>query len=92
MRIPLLLLCTLACRFPETVGQDRSTPADSTPLVELTEENFTAWRDHLSPTAKDVAFEAIPWLASLAEGVVAADQQQKPLLLWMMNGHPLGCT
>ena len=26
------------------------------------------------------------------EGIVAADVAGKPLLLWTMNGHPLGCT
>ena len=76
----LLIGCTSALSAP-AIGQ-----------VELTEENFGAWRDHLLPSAKDVAWESIPWLASLAEGIVASDQQQKPLLLWMMNGHPLGCT
>jgi hypothetical protein len=34
----------------------------------------------------------VPWLASFAEGVRAADAARKPLLLWIMNGHPLGCT
>ena len=80
VRFWLLIACASALGAPG-MGQ-----------VELSEKNFAAWRDHLTPNAKDLAWVSIPWFASLAEGVVASDQQQKPLLLWMMNGHPLGCT
>lgn len=51
-----------------------------------------AWRSHIRPDQGDLAFEIIPWLTTLADGIRAADQEQKPLLLWVMNGHPLGCT
>ena len=85
MRMLLPHLCVLACGVPATVGQDQSTPADSAPLVELTEKNFAAWRDHLLPSAKDVAWERIPWLASLAEGVVAAavDDERAPARVYV---------
>ena len=50
------------------------------------------WRDHVMPTAEETAWEAVPWIPSLAGGVLAAQEAHKPLLLWVMNGHPLGCT
>ena len=54
--------------------------------------NLQAWRTHIRPDQKDLTFEIIPWLTTLADGIRAADQASKPLLLWVMNGHPLGCT
>lgn len=44
------------------------------------------------PSGDELAWRAIPWHASFSAGVIAADQVDKPLLLWAMNGHPLGCT
>ncbi len=78
--------------FCSLIGCASVLCAPASAQVELTDQNFAAWRDHLLPSAKDVAWESIPWLATLAEGIIVSDQQQKPLLLWMMNGHPLGCT
>jgi hypothetical protein len=54
--------------------------------------NLQAWRTHIRPNDKDLTFEIIPWLTTLADGIRAADEESKPLLLWVMNGHPLGCT
>ena len=55
-------------------------------------DNVAAWRDHILPRAEEVRFEDIPWIDSFAAGLLAADQADKPLLFWGMNGHPLGCT
>ena len=63
----------------------------STSLV-LTEQTFAAWRDHISPTAAELRWTQIPWLTTFGDGIAQADSQDKPLLLWVMNGHPLGCT
>lgn len=55
--------------------------------------DFAAWRDWLRPDANETAWAtAIAWLPSFAEGIHRADEQARPLLLWVMNGHPLGCT
>lgn len=50
------------------------------------------WRAIVMPTDDELAFMRIPWLPSLHQGVERAIDERKPLLLWMMNGHPLGCT
>ena len=34
----------------------------------------------------------VPWRTNLMEARAEADAQKKPLFLWIMNGHPLGCT
>ena len=62
------------------------------PLPELSVADVPRWRDHVRPSTDELAFEEIDWLPSLAEGLVRANAEARPLLLWAMNGHPLGCT
>lgn len=49
-------------------------------------------RAHVLPDAEELAWKALGWRASLWAGVVDAQAAEKPILLWAMNGHPLGCT
>lgn len=58
----------------------------------LNGDTFAAWRDAIVPGADERPDEGIEWAPSLSEGLVRAAAEGKPLLLWMMNGHPLGCT
>ena len=51
-----------------------------------------AWRQSIRPTQRELAYQSIPWLATFEAGVRASATEGKPLLLWLMNGHPLGCT
>ncbi|MGB0717233.1 MAG: hypothetical protein ACPGXK_15250 [Phycisphaerae bacterium] len=59
---------------------------DGKPLID------PSFRKKVLPTEQELAFMQIPWLPSLHQGVERAYEGQKPLLLWLMNGHPLGCT
>ena len=43
-------------------------------------------------TCESEAWRAIPWQTSLLEAREQAAQQGKPLFIWAMDGHPLGCT
>lgn len=60
--------------------------------VEIREADLDKWRELIAPTSDELAFERIAWSPSLGEGFERAGVEQKPLLLWMMNGHPLGRT
>lgn len=60
--------------------------------IKLDDRNLQQWRDHILPAADDLTWQKIPWLTTFADGILSADQLDKPLLLWVMNGHPLGCT
>jgi hypothetical protein len=60
--------------------------------IELTDKNYEIWRDHILPDLSEMAWNQIPWLSTFHDGIVSADAARKPLLLWTMNGHPLGCT
>jgi hypothetical protein len=77
--------------------QDVSAPQDLGPFGKVTipalePEMLLEWRDYLLPTSSEVAFETIPWQPTFADGIHRAEAEQKPMLLWVMNGHPLGCT
>lgn len=73
-----------------------AAPAPQDPLPELRDapspESLAAWRAHLLPAEAELRWETIPWHATFAAGLRAASEQARPLLLWAMNGHPLGCT
>ena len=60
--------------------------------IELNQDNYQVWRDHILPDMSEMAWDQIPWLPTFKDGVLAANAAAKPLLLWTMNGHPLGCT
>ena len=60
--------------------------------IELNDENYGLWKDHILPDSSELAWQEIPWLTTYKDGILAAEAADKPLLLWTMNGHPLGCT
>jgi len=75
----VLLGSVVACR---SVAQDTVLDASS----------VEAWRDHVLPDGDELAFASIPWHPTFGEGMAAANAADKPMLMWAMNGHPLGCT
>lgn len=44
------------------------------------------------PTAIEEKWLSIPWRTNLMVARKEASREGKPLFIWMMNGHPLGCT
>ena len=44
------------------------------------------------PKAEELEWRSIPWRAELCTALVEASEAGKPVLLWAMNGHPLGQT
>ena len=57
----------------------------------LTVEEFQKLHQDLRPP-KEELWRSIPWKISLAEAQAIALKEQKPLFMWSMDGHPLGCT
>jgi hypothetical protein len=60
-------------------------------LEPLTRDEFARLRELLQP-AEDELWRMIPWRLSVLEGQRTAAQQRKPIFIWAMDGHPLGCT
>ena len=46
----------------------------------------------IKPKPSEQKWLDIPWMASLWEARQRAAAEGKPILLWEMDGHPLGCT
>jgi hypothetical protein len=44
------------------------------------------------PTAAEDRYLTIPWRQDLMAARLEAQREGKPLFLWIMNGHPLGCV
>ena len=59
---------------------------------ELTEESYAKWLEFIRPKAAELKWQEIAWRPTYWESVVEAQEKEKPILLWAMNGHPLACT
>jgi hypothetical protein len=46
----------------------------------------------IKPGQGEDRWAAIPWLTDLWQARKLAARLGKPILLWEMDGHPLGCT
>lgn len=57
----------------------------------LTEAEAAAVRAAVNPAKGEDLFDEIPWQTSLWDARVLAAKEGKPILLWEMDGHPLGC-
>jgi hypothetical protein len=55
-------------------------------------DDFTQLRSLVKPDASEEKWMQVPWLSSLWEARKRAAAEGKPILLWEMDGHPLGCT
>ena len=56
----------------------------------ITETEFAALHKQVQPEA--AAWTSIPWQSSLIPAQKLAVEEGKPLFIWAMDGHPLGCT
>ena len=73
-------------------GAAGDVPAPPTAGMPLTLETLEIWHNFIQPDGDEVRWQDIPWRASLWQAVVDAQAQRRPVLLWTMNGHPMGCT
>ena len=55
-------------------------------------EQFKGLHTLIKPKPAEQKWAEIPWLASLWEARQQAAREGKPILLWEMDGHPLGCV
>lgn len=60
------------------------------PSVELNDKTFEKWRDHIAAKPGELHWARIPWRPSVARALADAQAADRPAILWVMNGHPLG--
>ncbi len=58
---------------------------------ELTDAEFRRLHALLQP-APDEPWRTIPWKIGLLDAQREAVREKKPIFIWAMDGHPLGCT
>jgi hypothetical protein len=87
-----LLRCVLSLLLGVALAAQTGSPPAEDPAPQLDDTTFLTHWDHVVPSEAELAWRRIPWLGTLAEGVVAAQAADRPILLWAMNGHPLACT
>ena len=59
-------------------------------VAQLDAARFRAIHAAVAPKAE--RWTEIPWISDLGAARQKAAKEQKPLLMWVMDGHPLGCT
>lgn len=60
--------------------------------MELTDKNYADYRAKILPSVEEQTWQRVPWQPNLWSAVLEATRQDKPILLWAMNGHPMACT
>ncbi len=68
--------------------------ASSTSVVaadKLTIAEFKALHEELQ-VGKDKPWRTIPWKTTMLDAQRSASEEAKPIFIWAMDGHPLGCT
>lgn len=57
----------------------------------LTLGEFETLHRELQPTGTE-AWRTIPWKMAMLDAQATAAKEGKPIFIWAMDGHPLGCT
>jgi hypothetical protein len=58
----------------------------------ISPEQFAAVQALVKPAEGEDKWAQIPWMTDLWAARQQAAAEGKPILLWEMDGHPLGCT
>jgi len=66
--------------------------AAATGMVNNVESNIESNIASIVPSPEEDKWLTIPWHTNLMQARLEAQQQNRPLFLWVMNGNPLGCT
>ena len=87
----LLLVSVTTAALAASVGSAADPSQDKLQQPQRSAE-YGKWRAYLLPSASEQSHRTIPWRASVLHGLIDAQKQDKPILLFLMNGHPLGCS
>jgi hypothetical protein len=79
---PCLLACGLAA-LVAVPARAAEPPRDA---------DFARLHALIKPTPREDAWTQVAWRTDLWQARKEAAARGKPILLWEMDGHPLGCT
>ena len=75
----------LAAHIALGVGNEQTLQTPLSP-------EYAKWRSYILPNPNEQTYRKIRWHASVLDGFVEAQMADKPVMMVLMNGHPLGCT
>jgi hypothetical protein len=94
-----MVAAALAAAIPVAVGADTmagcrlgAVPVPGFAVAALRSEEFQALHAEVAPHGQGERWTQIPWQSDLQAARQQAAAERKPLLMWVMDGHPLGCT
>jgi len=58
----------------------------------LTDDTFSRLHANIVNSTKNEKWTEIPWMIDIQRAREVAAKERKPIFMWAMNGHPLGCT
>ena len=82
--LPALLAAGVAAAVAARADSPAARPA-------LSDAEYASVLTAVRPNPNEDLFDQVPWLTSLWEARRKAAREGKPILLWEMDGHPLGC-
>lgn len=85
--LAISLFGAAAAQQPEAVPPE-AVPMEGAPLDDA---RFAQLVARLTPDP-DASWRSVPWRIDLLAAQAEAAQHKKPLFVWAMDGHPLGCT
>lgn len=68
------------------------TPVPGSETKSISPAHFKTLHAKMAPSGEGERWATIPWQVDLAAARQKAAQEGKPLFMWVMDGHPLGCT
>jgi hypothetical protein len=61
-------------------------------VAQIPPAQFNTLHKAVAPAGETERWMEIPWESDLWAAKQRAAREGKPLLMWIMDGHPLGCT
>jgi hypothetical protein len=68
------------------------TPVPGSVTASIPPDQFRALHAKMAPRGEGERWATIPWQTDLHAAREKSAREGKPILMWIMDGHPLGCT
>jgi hypothetical protein len=87
--VPTVALASPSASFTFVEGR---SPGQLVTVEALKPEHVEVLRGLIVPREDEQLWRKVPWLTNLVDARKKAAADGKPILLWDMDGNPLGCT
>ncbi len=87
-----ILLGLLCFQIDMGFAQDAKTVRKAYDAKVESDADFATMFDFVRSSDEEEKWRKIAWIPSLWSGIEFANEKQKPIFVWAMNGDPLGCV